>query len=417
MRLYGEDNPNPKYNSWLKAYADHQRYSESPNSFHFWSGVSTIAGALRRRVWCNQLHFQWTPNMYIVFVGPPGVVAKSTSIRPGLSMLEHVEGVCLGPASMTWQALTGVLKKSTQAITISDSAPAVPMSCLTIGIPELGTFLDPKNQELVDFLTDMWDGQLVTWRRSTKVDGNVEIPNPWLNLIACTTPSWLRSNFPEKLVGGGLTSRIVFVYAEKKARLIAYPAEFRKQNINENEYEEETEMLIADLNQISQLCGPYSLTPQAIEWGEGWYKHLFNGGGHHLSSRFDGYQARKQGHVHKLAMILAASRRDELVVTLDDLKEAERRVTDLETDMAKVFESIGVTEKAGQTNEIINIIQRYGKKGITYKELWTICSRTYDLQTIKDSLTVGAESGIIRKEAIPGGDPSRDVTLIFTGKR
>src|SRR5712671_3481375 len=91
--------------NWIEAYVHHQRYSESPESFHFWTAVSTIAGALRRRVWINQLHFQWTPNMYIILVGPPGVAAKSTSIRQGLNLLEAVPGINFGQQSLTWQAL------------------------------------------------------------------------------------------------------------------------------------------------------------------------------------------------------------------------------------------------------------------------------------------------------------------------
>ena len=51
---------------WLKAYMHFTRTSEAPDAFHFWSGVGTIAGALRRRVWLDMRHFQWTPNFYII---------------------------------------------------------------------------------------------------------------------------------------------------------------------------------------------------------------------------------------------------------------------------------------------------------------------------------------------------------------
>ena len=52
---------------------------ESPDRMHFWTGVSTIAGALRRKVWIDQRYFQWTPNFYIVLAAPAGIIAKSST--------------------------------------------------------------------------------------------------------------------------------------------------------------------------------------------------------------------------------------------------------------------------------------------------------------------------------------------------
>lgn len=94
-----------KLKHWLKAYMNFTRASESPDAFHFWTGVGTIAGALRRRVWLDMRHFQWTPNIYIILVGPPGVANKSTTVRIGSSLLSQVDGIHFGPQSMTWAIL------------------------------------------------------------------------------------------------------------------------------------------------------------------------------------------------------------------------------------------------------------------------------------------------------------------------
>ena len=66
---------------WLKTYVAHMRFNEAPSSFHFWVGVGTIAGALRRKVWTDHLTYQYTPNFYIILVAPPGVATKSTAIQ------------------------------------------------------------------------------------------------------------------------------------------------------------------------------------------------------------------------------------------------------------------------------------------------------------------------------------------------
>jgi len=154
------------------------RASESPDAFHFWTGVGTIAGALRRRVWLDMRHFQWTPNFYIILVGPPGIAAKSTSVRIGTHLLEAVDGVKFGPQSMTWQSLTKSLEESIEYVKYYDIyglEQLIAMSPLTCAVPELGTFLKMDDTGLIDVLVDMWDGQLSTWGHRTKSSGNVEI--------------------------------------------------------------------------------------------------------------------------------------------------------------------------------------------------------------------------------------------------
>src|SRR3990167_3769970 len=102
--------------NWLRAFAEHTELSEAPRAYHFWTGVSTIAGALRRQVWIDQRYFQWTANFYIVLVGPPGIVTKSTSMRTGIKMLQELPGVHMGPQSMTWQGLTLSLAESADLV-------------------------------------------------------------------------------------------------------------------------------------------------------------------------------------------------------------------------------------------------------------------------------------------------------------
>ncbi|MFM9587710.1 hypothetical protein, partial [Streptomyces caniscabiei] len=69
--------------------------------------------------------------------------------------------------------------------------------------------------------------------------------------------------------------------------------------------------------------------------------------------RFQGYISRKQTHVHKTAMILAASQRDELRIEKDDLIIAAKMVTDLERDMQKIFSRIGRTNQSVQAERFI----------------------------------------------------------------
>lgn len=392
------------YSNWIQAYCAHTRFSESPDSYHFWTAVATVAGTLRRRVWIDQRQFQWTPNFYIILVGPPGVAAKSTSLRIGLNLLEKVPGVHMGPQSATWQAIGEALLNAQEGVHCGGPEPEI-MSCLNFGVAELGTFLRPDNKEFVDCLIAWWDGQKEVWRRETKTQGKIEIHNPWINLIACTTPSWLRENFPEAMIGGGLTSRMVFVYAEAKRQLVAYPSLL----IDSGSYKKEEEQLFHDLLEIAKLAGEYQLSPEALKWGQAWYeKHWTSARTSHMASdRFAGYFARKQTHLHKLAMVLAASKRNTMVITAEDLSEANELVTNLEVDMQHVFSSIGMSAGARISNEILALVRN--NKVIMLGDLWRQCMATMAQKDFNEALSGLVSAGFIKVKQLTEG---RQLTFV-----
>lgn len=384
---------------WLKTYVHHQRHSEAPTAFHFWAGVSTIAGALRRKVWTDHRYYQYTPNFYILLVAPPGIATKSTTLRQGVDLLRKVRGISFGPQSLTWQALLDSMKQAESTIKLPNGTSMV-MSCVHIAVSELGTFMRPENREYLDQLINLYDAQLGELSRKTLGAGETIIINPWLNLIACTTPSWIRDNFPEVLVGGGLASRILFVYADRKQQLVAYPEKL----IKNEEFDLEERCLIHDLKQIATISGPYILTPDAYEWGEEWYSRMHNGARpEHLSSeRFAGYLSRKQAHFHKLAMVIAASERDERSLTSEDLRAAEHYVSALEANMGTVFNAIGVSQTAAVSNEIIGRIRNVKK--VQYKQLWQAVAGTIDGRVYKETIQNAIEAGILRREPLANND-------------
>ncbi len=385
---------------WLKAYMHHTRASESPDAFHFWTGVGTIAGALRRRVWIDMRHFQWTPNFYIILVGPPGVASKSTTIRIGTSLLEAVPGIHFGPQSMTWQSLTQTMEASVEYVKYQDSKgleQLQAMSPVTCSVPELGTFLKMDDSALVDVLISMWDGQLENWGHQTKSSGNIEIKNPWLNLLACTTPSWLEQHFPTSMIGGGLTSRIMFIYGDKKRHLVAYP----DSQIAEDDYYAHRKSLIEDLQRIALLSGNYALSPAARKWGVYWYEQLWSKRPADMANdRYSGYISRKQTHIHKVAIVLAAAQRDQLVIEEQDLIEADALLSSIEPSMIKVFESVGVVDESKCVANILAHVRAY--TWIEGNTLFNLLRNNITEKDFKNALRIAVEQGLVTLEMREG---------------
>jgi hypothetical protein len=329
---------------------------------HFWTAVSTLAGALRRRVWIDMAYFRWFPNFYIILVAPPGIVSKSTTASIGMSLLKKVPDIKFGPDVVTWQALVTGFAESTMAYELNGEFHA--MSAITIESSEFGNLLNPQDKEMVDLLVSLWDGKQGAFEKKTKGSGHDLVENPWINLIACTTPSWIAGNFPEYMIGGGFTSRCLFVYADKKAQLVAYPGQLVPKDMQQT-----AQKLVEDLAHISLLTGQYELTADALAWGNTWYTDHYNAKHINLDDdRFGGYLARKQTHIHKLAMILAAAESAKLVITAEHLALADRMVSDLEPDMQLVFSKIGKSDEAVYAERLIWYVTK--REGCPYHEAY-----------------------------------------------
>lgn len=367
---------------------EYASFSEAPKHMHFWTAVSTLAGALRRRVWIDMAYFQWFCNFYVILVAPPGIVSKSTTASIGMSLLKKVPDIKFGPDVVTWQALVTGFAESTISHEYQGEFHA--MSALTIESSEFGNLLNPQDKEMVDLLVSLWDGKQGAFEKKTKGSGTDVVENPWINLIACTTPAWIAGNFPEYMIGGGFTSRCIFVYADKKAKLVAYPGQIVPADLKQ-----QAQKLVEDLCWISQLSGEYKLTPEAVTWGQAWYENHYAAKHLHLDDeRFGGYLARKQTHIHKLAMILAAAEGSRMIIEAEHLALANQMVTDLEPDMQFVFSKIGKSEDAVYAERLIWYVAK--RNGCQYDEAYRfVHSHFPKMQDFEAVITGAIRSGYL----------------------
>lgn len=351
---------------WIKAFMEYASYGEAPAHLYFWTAVSTMAGCLRRNVWLDQAYFKWHPNFYILLVAPPGIVSKSTTAGIGMDLLKRVPGINFGPSVVTMQALLGAMAAVSEDPKLEDGTFGATQSALTIESSEFGNLLNPQDKDMVDMLVNLWDGKEGELKKETKHSGNDTVTNPFLNIIACTTPAWIAGNFPEYMIGGGFTSRCVFVYADQKARYVAYPGLDVPASMADT-----ATKLVEDLIQISKIHGEFRMTPDAIQWGKAWYEKLYKERPINLDdARFGGYIARKQSHLHKLAMVLSAAEDSNLFLTAEHMSLADNMLADLEPDMSMVFSKIGKSEESVYIDRMVELVHRRGPAGMPYWEVY-----------------------------------------------
>ena len=376
---------------------------ESPKLMHFWAFVGCVAGCLRRKVWIDMKRFQWYPSFYIIFVAPPGIVSKSTTADIAMDLLRQVPGIKFGPDVVTWPALVSAFAAAGESFQYGEEW--IPMSPLTMVASELGNLVNPQDRDMINLLINLWDNRK-SLEKVTKMSGNDTIEAPWINMLGCTTPHWIADNMPTAVVGGGFTSRCVFIYADKKEKLVAYVDEMAKPGD-----EETKKAIIQDLEHIAtNLVGPYTISAEARNWGRQWYETLWASRPESLEDdRLDGYIARKQTHMHKLAMVMAAAKRDSLIILEEDLILADLMLQSTEKDLDKVFSRMGRTEDSLQTERFIQYVKRKGECSYAeaYKNIHAYFSDFRDFE--------GILTGAIRANLITMYQGKAEVMLKYTG--
>jgi hypothetical protein len=341
---------------------EYSSYTEAPKIIHFWAGVSAVGGALRRRVWFDQIKFRWFPSFYIIFVGPPGVITKSTTADGSMDLLREVPGIHFGPDAVTWQQLVASFADAAESFEVDGEWH--PMSAITLLASEFGNLIDFADSAMVNLFITLWDGRN-RYEKQTKTSGSDMVEGPWINLLACTTPQWISANMNANTIGGGFTSRCIFVYGDKKERPIAY-IEDTIPDIDK--YASLRADLVHDLEYMSvALKGRYILTPDAKAWGTKWYDDLWTYAYSPENADYaNNYIARKQAHMHKLALVLAASKRDELIITSEDLQLSELMLKEAEAKFSHVFSKMGRSEEAQQADTLLHALKT--KKEMKFKD-------------------------------------------------
>ena len=340
---------------WIDAYMDYTKNSEPADSFRKWVAISVIGACLQRKC---MLQWEGTmyPNLYVVLVGPSGS-RKGTAMRPGREILESMMGINLSPEAVTREQLIRRLRKAGDT-TISEGATIIGHASLTVFSEELTVFLGYNNNQLMADLCDWYDCKN-RWRYETKNQGVDDIMNVWVSLIGATTPRLLETTMPQDAIGGGLTSRIIFIYQESRGRVIPTPF------MTAHEVELEAR-LVHDLEAIKMLHGEFIPTDSFLKSWIDWYT-VQHEDPPFADPRLEGYLTRRGTHVLKLSMVMNASRCGDMKLTKEDFDRALYELSLVEKNMPYVFRGIGKSDMVDVTNRVMATIARYGE--ITFSAL------------------------------------------------
>jgi hypothetical protein len=378
---------NHSNNSWLESYIKLMDNTEPAKLFDKWVAYSVVASALRRKVSLQLGRLIYFPNIYVVLVAEPGVARKTQAIKYGVNFLNTIPEIRLSADSSTKEAMTDDIEVSGLDELMVDGT-TLRHSSLNIISKEFESFLGQKkeNTRMLTALTDLFDCP-DDWSSRTRHGKSNKIINPWVNLLAATTPDSLASSLPASAVGGGLTSRIMFIWADKKKKSVAIPF------MTEEELKLK-EMLEKDLFRISRISGNYTMTSECIKKWTAWYD-LFDEdeSGERIckDKSFSGWYSRKPTYIIKIAMLRAAAEYSKLVIEWHHVEEAIEAIREVEYSMGNAFKAIGKSEISAEVDNVLQIIRE--AKCISEKVLMTRIWRDIDAQKFQNVIDTLIKTG------------------------
>jgi len=342
----------------LEAFYKFTEDTEVPAAFAVWSGMIAIAAAIGRDCFVDYGFYTLYPNMYIVLVGPAGSAKKSTPIKFATRMLKQVKPAVnilsqkMSPEALI-TALSGLDAKEGDTM-------VVPSAVGIVLVSELATLINKSSFKsgMIDVLTDLYDAEDFEYR--TQKRGKEQVRNPCLSFIGGITPIGIKECIPPVSIGGGFTSRIVFVYSKGSGRLVPRP-----QRSAENK--QRMEDICHDLCEISKMRGSFALTSDAERIYDKEYINFRKYSKLLENESLGGYVGRRADMVLKASMLVSASSSDDRLITDKSLSVALSILRRTEESMPSILRLVTSSDVGDIFEQIIQYIMR--QKSVSKPEL------------------------------------------------
>ena len=346
-------------NETVNYYLSMLKSTETPPIMHAWALIAAAGACMTRRRWWDVGSLRYYPNQYIMLTGPAGV-RKSTAISIARKLVEDIPGFRFGPNSTAGrlQGLVAMMAGATEASDqdekefkdtvdslsatlqlggdlsdlAADPGHRLNRAALWAAEGELVTFLGRQSDEFISFLGDMWDNPPHFSYRVRRDALHVDFP--CLNILGGITPMHITTYLPPTAIGQGFSSRVIFVYADtSENKTIPWPDPLDDAALREMK----AVMLAIFTNNNESFNYTAEVKKRMIE--------LYSYSVPIDDVRFLHYCQRRQAHLAKIAMALAALRLSD-TIELQDVDDAQHLLVLTEEKMPDAIGTHGLTEAA-----------------------------------------------------------------------
>lgn len=398
----------------------------TPTKFCAWTALFLISSVLKRHTELDWGMLKFYANLFVFFVAPPALCAKSTVVNwatdqllrdfhtyiedPVVQEMKKLHNLIVGSATPEGLfRLLSMRKKCRVKNVFGESIPINHGSNVTIVISELSTFLGKSQykQGLVQQLINLYDckenDDCVTANDRKKI-----LKNVYVTLLGATTPDGFDSSLPDQITGQGFLSRIVINMMDGPTRAYSYP-----HIVEGGPTVEDLQKRLAWV--AESAIGTYTLSERAGKIYDSWYRRYSN-----QYTKGYGTPGRERDNIHvlKVALLLRAQRyEDGKTITSKDIKKAIHLIDDVRRDAIETTRGIGLDEHKKKIEIVRRMVRK--RKEVTRRELLrSLSSRRIAASDITYALNQLKESGDV--EITRGGrtvqGPSSDGDEVYLWK-
>jgi len=371
----------PPKDSYIELFMNLMRDQETPSEYDFWAAVWAVGAVVGRNCFIDRprapIHFNW----YIVICAESGMTRKSTAINFARDMIDG----CLPKPGVIIQNKTTPEKLWTM---MSAQSGLYGKSHIVINISELVTFFGKEGYAMgmPILLTDLYDCPTKREGGGSLNYGSLPLLNPYITFIAGSTPSWLARAINPDVIEGGFTSRVIFVSSEHRKKLIFWPDELQKPNV-----EAAKDYLNAIRDHATSIR---TIQPDdtAKSFLERWYSTRTYSGETYLRS----FESREDSHILRLAGTLALSQLKSSI-GISEVELALYAISRAKKSGREIFrQAVFDLKLTNGLDKIREALLKRGLNGIKNWELWTQVKYHFTTKEFNGVMEVLTDIGAVR---------------------
>lgn len=300
--------------SFIEAYVEYAAgFTDAPAIFHHRMALFMISSIVNRKVSFRQGYGFLYPNLWMILLAPSGFYHKSYAISAAVNLIKKVNPGLILPEDFSREGLIEELSASSKRLLISYEFQSL-----------MGVLGRDYMGGAKAFLTEIFDNPAEYTRKLKtkpvrKLDpendedpgnGKSVIKEPFLNLVAASTIEWFCESLKENDLMGGFLARFFIVRSYPKETSMPWQPP---------DDEIKREKLVEMLSEINNMHGEMTLTKEAKEFYEEWYK-TFEQSRRDDTSIVSPFYPRLTEYAKKFAMLSAIDRARSFVILKEDIQ-------------------------------------------------------------------------------------------------
>lgn len=358
--------------------------AETPESFLYWAGLTSLAAVAKRNVFLNKKVYVLFPNLYVFLVARSG-------LRKGLAMSlarQLVDNTMCTNVIYGRSSIQGILDDMSKQITFKNGYILSTASAFIISSELAASFVkDPSTQVI---LTDLYDSNYhAEWTNTLKKDGKSKLKELSVTFLAGTNEEHLNEFLDPASIGGGFIARTLIIKEERKARINPL-IDFDEEEIKGLDIRE----LVDYLRLISQLKGNFKVTSAAKDLYKEWYLPFARKTEENID--FTGTAERLHDHILKVAMCLSLADDVNLIITEKHIQEGIDVCTgELNGIMSSSGKKPGKSDLSDKMGIMLEVLIKAEGHCISRKELLRQKHKDFDLNDLGRIIDTLEEAGVI----------------------